>query len=1713
MRSGPYSRLPRGKWTVIVQAMLLFSFALVLLTVASSETEAITVSGDASGAHWTLADSPVIVTGDVTVDSYLHIDPGVEVRFAQGTELHVKGDLWANGTQVNPILFTADTDTPAPGYWKGIVLNGSQDGAIKNATIEFVENAVYTRAGPRGLTTYVMFENLTVQDGTGWGIYLTDCEYCDIQDTTVERFNRGVELWNAWDCGLYRSQVYNCSFAGVVINTSADMTYINDTIFAFNEYGLFDDGYSNYDVEYCWFASNYWDVDLKSASGQNFQYNYYSRYAGADIDGDGWGDNSYLIKFGGGLSDSPPPPEAPTETDIYDDYPYCPITTSKDMARFGTIKQAKQYLGGQPGTIYVPPGVYYNGTALAAGQTVQGSKGTVITAPGKMFDVTNDNVVLSDLTFLCTGAAPEGAVHVNGASNTDLINVSAWDGPLAVMVSGSNGVTITGGTYESYLGIVASQSSALTVAQCSFGPTNNIFLEAKNLTGLDVSQINAVDAPLQTLLMLENVTGGVVDQVDTTGVPYPLIIRDGMTMALSNLNFADGTAGVHLFRTDSVDLTDSTLFNCSTGIYGDEFKNSKLMNVDLDQCPTGAFLLGCYNLTFEDVEMTSCPIGLVSEASDELYLLNLTLTDCTQGISAVATQHIRLEPLNALNSQATFLDCVDVTMVESTMNGSGAVFEGTESIVLVNDTFVDCAIGVRIGNSSFFTMTGCELLDNAFGLYVGNATWRLSPKVHDNMFIGNTEFGAYSQDGNRPFSLAYNYWGTQDPPVSRSGPAAASSRFVIDPFYRSEAMGMVDDRLIPVQYSPHDGEDINAVPDQFEWNLTQDVYGADTYAMVIINGPASATPLYTPSGLANMTYSTSGLNFPDGWYNWKVITVDKAGIEHESDYTSFTLDSTMRKPVQFEPATYATVNVLTPSFSWYAVVDQHDVTYRLVVSNNSDLSNPVIDITTTDTSYTSPVELNNFHQYYWRLHSTDSFENTNASSISTFFTDMPVLVSESKEETVGETPVESDYTYTKTLKSGDISVNTTPKDEEAYSKSSVTDVVTISADQNLTLDWINFTMSYDPADVAGFDLASLAVYRYIDFARIWVRCEHTGVDLANNLAWANVTELGTFAVWGNQYPIISTFVTPDTGLDDETDISFSAAGSYDPDDGGSSVSGTADDNLYYEWDFGDNTTAIGQEVNHTYENGTWEWTCTIIDPLGLSVQNTGTLVVEKAAVDILDNISLANVVVVNGVQPRQVVQDTVALSVDLILADNLTIDHVDYIINDEVVYTATEYPWGYDWDTTELDNGNHTLRVDVVLSDDSTESKELFVFVNNPAAATEEPLQEIGDAIAGTTVIFGVGMAFVFLDKLVQFLFGLGAEVAEEKLKSKAKDEEDLKARKNVLLTSKEYIALIIAVAAIGLAYTYSEMVSNIGTRGLGLFGYTFVHMPGFDGTEFLIALPSAIITGALVIVGMELMESFASRRQGIWSEVRLWPMGFVSLLITSALFLMPFGYPARCHSSEDGTIKQRGFVATCLPLVIMSMLLPFALLSYVPVIGAAGSIGMTLALMLLCYSVIPIKPLEGRDILKWSPPIWMVLFGSALCLFLFWVLFETFAILYAVVGALAIFSIIGLFYFDKTATEEVKMLSDDFEEVEEIEEVEEFPDEDDEEFPEEEEIPEDEELPEEEELDEEEEAEEVEEEPVEEEEIAEEEEPEEEVEEKDLDQEEPEEEEEEVEE
>jgi len=134
--------------------------ALVLISLSFSRSGAGFASGSVAGfsvtnvagpivanTTWTFAGSPYVVSADVLVivDVFLTIEPGVVVRFANGTSIIVDGIFIAQGNPSQMITFTSNASSPAPGDWGSIrTRTGGSISNIDWATVEYSGQGIET---------------------------------------------------------------------------------------------------------------------------------------------------------------------------------------------------------------------------------------------------------------------------------------------------------------------------------------------------------------------------------------------------------------------------------------------------------------------------------------------------------------------------------------------------------------------------------------------------------------------------------------------------------------------------------------------------------------------------------------------------------------------------------------------------------------------------------------------------------------------------------------------------------------------------------------------------------------------------------------------------------------------------------------------------------------------------------------------------------------------------------------------------------------------------------------------------------------------------------------------------------------------------------------------------------------------------------------------------------------------------------------------------------------------------------------------------------------------------------------------------------------------------------------------------------------------------------------------------------------------------------
>jgi len=201
---------------------LITALAVSIATLASALTT-VPQQDISDDTHWTLSGSPYIIYGDIQIinGATLTIDAGVEVRFAKvtgdggyedGAELVIRnGTLHASGSKGFPVVFTAHTSNPRPGYWGGIIAECNNDFVLEHTNIKYAVNGLrlynFTSYGSSSSST----EYLDISRCSKNGILIDD-SYADIRYATLrDNDNAGIrtEYWGFCNVNVHLSDIYD----------------------------------------------------------------------------------------------------------------------------------------------------------------------------------------------------------------------------------------------------------------------------------------------------------------------------------------------------------------------------------------------------------------------------------------------------------------------------------------------------------------------------------------------------------------------------------------------------------------------------------------------------------------------------------------------------------------------------------------------------------------------------------------------------------------------------------------------------------------------------------------------------------------------------------------------------------------------------------------------------------------------------------------------------------------------------------------------------------------------------------------------------------------------------------------------------------------------------------------------------------------------------------------------------------------------------------------------------------------------------------------------------------------------------------------------------------------------------------------------------------------------------------------------------------------
>ena len=220
--------------------------------------------------------------------------------------------------------------------------------------------------------------------------------------------------------------------------------------------------------------------------------------------------------------------------------------------------------------------------------------------------------------------------------------------------------------------------------------------------------------------------------------------------------------------------------------------------------------------------------------------------------------------------------------------------------------------------------------------------------------------------------------------------------------------------------------------------------------------------------------------------------------------------------------------------------------------------------------------------------------------------------------------------------------------------------------------------------------------------------------------------------------------------------------------------------------------------------------------------------------------------------------------------------------------------------------------------------------------------------------------------------------------------EEKIEAKKKVpLFTKKEIVTIVFSALIITVVFGYVE------ANGLPQF---------LSPSVLAVVIPSVLSTVAVISVTGALFTALSSKICKVRSEFKVWLYGVIAFLVSGLLFLVPFAGPSRSvYQCGEISKKTKGLLVLSKMLLFLTLSIPFSLL-FLLGFKTLGDTGLLISLTTICYSLIPIKPLEGKEIFDFDKKIWLAAFAPVFLLFLGWVLHLLPHIAYLGVGLSSLF-------------------------------------------------------------------------------------------------------------
>jgi hypothetical protein len=173
----------------------------------------------------------------------------------------------------------------------------------------------------------------------------------------------------------------------------------------------------------------------------------------------------------------------------------------------------------------------------------------------------------------------------------------------------------------------------------------------------------------------------------------------------------------------------------------------------------------------------------------------------------------------------------------------------------------------------------------------------------------------------------------------------------------------------------------------------------------------------------------------------------------------------------------------------------------------------------------------------------------------------------------------------------------------------------------------------------------------------------------------------------------------------------------------------------------------------------------------------------------------------------------------------------------------------------------------------------------------------------------------------------------------------------------------------------------------IAVLAFSFSYVKANNLAEILTVLPIILATSIIVEFAKTFVLIAYARRQGVWTEHKLWYFGLAAFIITTIAFKVPFSSPSRSVHYSPKFTKRLSAILSSAAILITLTFAGFFYFLLVSGFTAIGSTGLAMCLISAFFDTFPISPMNGKKIFGHSKTLWAALFSATLVLYSLWLI------------------------------------------------------------------------------------------------------------------------------